>query len=271
MINSLKYKLKLWAQQFDWFYQIRFSNWYLNYSLKKDKNRQNILQKEVKMYTKALSFLKKSPQLIFDVGANEGYTIDAFLPTNAHIIAVEPDQRNGKILHTRFSKNPQITFVAKAVSKKIGTAIFHTNYNGALNTLNLKWHQKMQNAALPKSKSYEVETTTLDILIAKYGAPDFIKIDVEGHEMEVIEGLSQAVPLLSFEANLPDFLEETLACLEKLAALNSAGVFNFTHDFEWIFEDFVDLEKAKRFVTETDKTYLEVFFISPQKNNGLQN
>ena len=41
--------------------------------------------------------------------------------------------------------------------------------------------------------------TTLDALIAEHGLPDFIKIDTEGHEAAVLQGLSAPVPALSFE------------------------------------------------------------------------
>ena len=39
-----------------------------------------------------------------------------------------------------------------------------------------------------------VPATTLDELIAAYGIPAFVKIDVEGMEHEVLAGLSQPVP-----------------------------------------------------------------------------
>ena len=41
--------------------------------------------------------------------------------------------------------------------------------------------------------------TTLDKLIEQYEVPSFIKIDVEGYELEVLKGLTRLVPALSFE------------------------------------------------------------------------
>ncbi|HAN30571.1 MAG TPA: FkbM family methyltransferase, partial [Myxococcales bacterium] len=47
----------------------------------------------------------------------------------------------------------------------------------------------------------QVCVTTLDSLIERFGIPSFIKIDIEGFELEALRGLSQAPPALSFEIN----------------------------------------------------------------------
>lgn len=59
---------------------------------------------------------------------------------------------------------------------------------------------------------------TLDQLVADYGEPKFIKIDVEGFESEVLSGLSRTVPALSIEWT-PEFPENTRACLRHLMTL----------------------------------------------------
>ncbi len=71
----------------------------------------------------------------------------------------------------------------------------------------------------------EVETTTLDRLIVRYGAPRFVKIDCEGSEAAILAGLSQAVPALSFEF-LPWTLEEADACVARLKRLGP-------YEFNW--------------------------------------
>ncbi len=69
----------------------------------------------------------------------------------------------------------------------------------------------------------EVPVTTLDALIERHGLPRFCKLDVEGFEAEVLRGLSQPIPLLSFEY-VPAAIE--VAC-EAVALLAALGPYRF--------------------------------------------
>ena len=73
-------------------------------------------------------------------------------------------------------------------------------------------------AGVSWNRRIEVETTTLDLLIARFGVPSFIKIDVEGGEPAVLAGLAHAVPALSFEY-LPRAIDQVQACLARLSRL----------------------------------------------------
>ena len=68
------------------------------------------------------------------------------------------------------------------------------------------------------TRAVEVPVTTLDALIARHGAPRFIKIDVEGYEAEVLAGLSRPVPALSFEFTTIQ-RDVACACVARCAAI----------------------------------------------------
>jgi hypothetical protein len=70
------------------------------------------------------------------------------------------------------------------------------------------------------NRRVEVESTTLDALIERFGAPAFVKIDVEGGEPAVLAGLTRAVPALSFEY-LPRALDEVAQTVARLSTLGS--------------------------------------------------
>ena len=63
-----------------------------------------------------------------------------------------------------------------------------------------------------------VQITTLDALIARHGAPDFLKIDVEGAELEVLSGLTHAIPTISFEYQGLD-LDTARDCVARVLAM----------------------------------------------------
>ena len=60
--------------------------------------------------------------------------------------------------------------------------------------------------------------TTVEALIARFGVPALLKIDVEGAELDVLAGLEHPVPLVSFEY-LSRALDLADACAARLAAL----------------------------------------------------
>lgn len=163
-------------------------------------------------------FLKQDA-LCFDIGANYGNRVDAFLCVGAHIIAVEPQGLPLRYLNLKYGRNDHVTIVPVGVAAQAGEQTLHIASNAALSSMSEK------TIALEKPSKFDgrvevVQVTTLDELIAQYGMPDFLKIDIEGFEYEAFKGLTQAVPQLSFEYK-PNQIEITLSCIEYLSQLGN--------------------------------------------------
>ena len=81
----------------------------------------------------------------------------------------------------------------------------------------------------------KVPTRTLADLVEAFGMPALIKIDVEGAEREVLSTLPTPVPLLTFEANLPEFAEETKAIFTQLTTVyGQYRIGKISDRIEWI-------------------------------------
>jgi FkbM family methyltransferase len=211
--------------------------------------------------------------LVFDVGANHGWKTNLFLGMGARVIAVEPDETSQDILRQSFLsyrlfKKP-VAIVGKALSERDAIETMWIDTPGsAKNTLSRKWVSTLRadeerfGATLNFAVQKSVGTTTLDRLIAEYGVPFFIKIDVEGHESSVLRGLHHPVPHLSFEVNLPEFRSEGFECVELLDRLCSQGRFNYVADCRegFMLERWVDTAAFARVLAACTAKSIDVFW-----------
>ena len=219
------------------FVQFRYSDWYLNYWKKKNPSVKETLEKERSYYLSLISNIHSpdSP-LIFDIGAHEGYITQFLLEHGFKVVALEPDKRNQKILTRRFKSNNNFTLIKKGASSSNHSASFFVHKsNSAFNTISSKWKgsvEKKSNTSIFQPKQEIIELVTLDSLIQDIGKPKFIKVDVEGHELEVVRGLSHPIPLITFEANFPEFKNETIETINILTKLDSNYLFNYSKNFQ---------------------------------------
>lgn len=130
---------------------------------------------------------------VLDIGAHHGlYTMIAskLVGSRGRVIAFEPSPRERKRLkrhvHVNSCSNVRISEVALGKTTKRGNLYLADNEDNWCNSLRPP-------AVETKTKLVEVQVKTLDEFLAEFGIPqvDFVKMDVEGAEMEVLYGATK--------------------------------------------------------------------------------
>lgn len=195
-------------------------------------------------------FMDKT-SLVFDVGANIGSRTEVFAELARRVISIEPQDSCVDILFQKSVKISNMHVCKAALGASEGEADIMISDAHQLSSLSLEWIgavQKSGRFAHHKWRDVErVSVTTLDKLIEQFGVPDFIKIDVEGYEFEVLKGLSRPVKALSFEFT-PEYLSEAIMCIGYLTA-NKMREFNYSLGESMKFE----LPNWVDFLTVTEK------------------
>jgi FkbM family methyltransferase len=160
----------------------------------------------------------------FDVGANIGmysWEVRKVCPLRK-ILAFEPDPKNIKLLEkTLNGANFENVEIYKcALSNRVGeVTFFQDNLTSATGCVAGKDKPWIEQYLKGSANEIRVKTETLDSVSLGEKTPSLIKIDVEGHEVEVLEGsrntLSKAKPLLIIES-FPPKQSAVLSLLDKL-------------------------------------------------------
>ncbi|MEM9975295.1 MAG: FkbM family methyltransferase [Pseudomonadota bacterium] len=140
--------------------------------------------------------------LAFDVGAHLGTRARAMRAAGARVVAVEPQAPFSAFLRLTLPRDITVLDVALGREVTQGTMAVSSRHP-TVSSLSAEFVAAGETAAgfehVRWDRHQAVKVLTLDALIARFGMPDYIKIDVEGGEMTVLQGLSHPVPMISVE------------------------------------------------------------------------
>lgn len=163
-----------------------------------------------------------SGRLAFDVGANIGQVAKLIAPRFESVVSFEPCAESYAILAAEAPAN--VTALPWAVSNVDGPITLY------------EAHESIQTGQLVSSEGLywgplegerRVEAFTLDTLTELHGVPDFIKVDTEGHELQVIEGAMGTLashPTLLIEVHHAAAGKAILAILDDLGGYDVSVV-----------------------------------------------
>jgi FkbM family methyltransferase len=196
----------------------------------------------------AKGFSSQRPIVIFDIGANDGDYIEVIRRVIARddiqVYSFEPQRSSFLSLQANFGNDEKIHLRQLAVGKEKGTVELFFSDDGD-STASL--HPAGCNANL---RSEKVEMTTVDAICEESAIEsiDFLKIDTEGHEVDVLLGARSMieagrVSVIQFEFG-DTFLHtgyyfqdifEMLAPRYTIYRILRSGLFEvsrYTHDLE---------------------------------------
>jgi FkbM family methyltransferase len=143
----------------------------------------------------ALDFAVRSidhPEVLtlFDVGANDGEYLQAALKvlgSEVKVFSFEPQSSSCEILRSRFSRNERVQICDAALGSEAGSAELYFSSDRE-STASL--HEVR---TLNSLRSETVRVTTIDRFCTDKGIGhiDILKIDTEGHEMDVLLGAAE--------------------------------------------------------------------------------
>jgi FkbM family methyltransferase len=178
-------------------------------------------------------------KVFVDVGGYDGDTVEKALQYNPNlkIIVIEPIKHLCETIKKKFINNPNVTVVNKAAWNKTCDIEFneYTGWSKGLSTLQPSMTQ-VRPAPLFTTHidKYDVKADTLNNILSELNiqAVDYLKIDTEGSEEQVLEGFSKYNNGTRFHvehhitnlANILDKLLEIGTNVEKVTVFRDCNV-----------------------------------------------
>jgi FkbM family methyltransferase len=167
--------------------------------------------------------------VVYDVGAFHGILTLFFASHSSQVIAYEPNDRN----HARLMENVRLNNLTNVQVRKLGVGsqrgsgiLLYTSAMAGGGTLN-------PNTGATISQRIEITTLDCDIATNALPPPDLIKMDIEGWELEALEGaratIQQHHPALFLEMHGDTTGEKKRKVSAIVTFLQNAGYTDIVH------------------------------------------
>jgi FkbM family methyltransferase len=158
---------------------------------------------------------------VFDLGAHQcvvALIMSRIVGSTGQVIALEPNSHNVEVARRNRELNDakNLEVVQAAAASRSGTLVFNLGLDGNVDDGSGEWGR------------CKVPCISVDDLTARYGIPDVLFIDVEGFEVNVLEGAAQTL------GHRPDcFVEVHVGCGLERYGSSARSIVNFfsTHDY----------------------------------------
>ncbi len=145
--------------------------------------------------------------VFFDVGAHVGYftlLASRLVGASGQVVSFEPTPSSRSLLQRNVGDRTNVRVEPAAVWSE-ETKLTFNDYSWRFSALNSAFEPRSRpDEAVPSPHTYEVDAVTLDGFVSRSGIePDFVKIDAESAELEVLRGMERILsgvrPIVSVE------------------------------------------------------------------------
>lgn len=161
-----------------------------------------------------VSGILRPGDVAFDVGSHLGYfgiLMATAVGESGKVVCFEPDPGLRDALQENVTRNrtmipADVAVASLAIGAERGTTAFETGGHST-------------RGRLADSGDVDVEAITLDDAAARFGTPHFVKVDVEGHEVDVLTGgrelVASRAAVFGIEIHSRELGDACLSLLEK--------------------------------------------------------